>query len=567
MIKKYLRLLLVVAFLIVGAAACAPIEKAVPTEKASAEKPVPTEKASAEKPAEKPVLPPAVDKDTIVIAAIGVPNTLDPEHDVSDQFGVASVHATLVEYKYIQKPDGSYTIDISYGVQPMLAERWDVSDDELQYTFYLRKGVKSCYGNEISTDDVLFTWERHIAINAMGMVNSNLWNLKNINQIKKIDDLSFRITIPEPRPFVLSDLAIGHLSILDSKEVKKHITSDDPWAEKWVNNHDSGYGAYCVKELTAGQQLVLTPNPYWYEGSLPNKVVIYKAIPENTTRLQLLTSGDVDIALGLNPSQLEEARKNPQLKVIETDPSNLSLFLMWNNGMEPFNNVKVRQALSYAIPYEDIINTVFYGHATQGIGPYTPLNPEYDPEAHKSVTDLDKAKKLLAEAGYPNGFSTQIFCESNKQQTIDAAVLVASSFKKIGVDVTVEKLSPAVYGERQSNKTLPIGMWHDYVIVETAAFSTPLFWGDPDFILNIANYGKDGYDGFPYMETMHKALLSIDPKEQKALWKDLQRNIIDRAGAGFILYTPYQIAMNRQVEGFHWHPDNHVRARFLYWGK
>ncbi len=507
---------------------------------------------------------PAVDKDTIVVASVDVPSTLDPEHDVQDQVGVASVHATLVEYKYIKTPDGWFTLDKSYEVQPMLAERWEVSPDGKEYTFYLRKGVKSRYGNELDADDVLYTWERHIAVQAMGLVNTGLWGMKSMDQMQKIDQYTFKIMIPEPRPFVLQDLAIGHLAILDSDEVKKHATNDDPWAEDWVANHDSGFGPYWLEELTAGQQMVLVANPNWYEGPLPNKRIIYKAVPEAANRYQLLVNGDVDLALKLTPRQIEDLRKLQNLKVLDVDPSNLYIYLFWNNGKEPFNNVKVRQALSYAIPYEDIVNTIFFGHAKPGKSPLTDLNPDHDPSYWNFKTDLEKAKQLLADAGYPNGFKSEVYVNIAEPATVDIAVLIANTFKQIGVELEVKRVPEGVYGEGKNSKQWPMLIEKNYSIVDTAAFALPLFWG-PGSLLNWADYGADGYGDYPFWDNVQKALNSTDSAFQQQVWKDAQKNIVERAGAGFIVYLPDQYAMKKGLQGFTWHPDTYLRFRFLHW--
>lgn len=536
---------------------------AQPTPVPEQEEPISAEPTEVS-PEEEPAGGPAVDENTIVVASVDVPSTLDPEHDVQDQVGVASVHATLVEYVYVETPDGWYTIDKSYEVQPMLAEKWEVSSDGKEYTFFLRKGVKSRYGNELDVDDVLYTFDRHFAVQAMGLVNTGLWSLTSSDQLEKIDDYTFKITIPEPRPFVLQDLAIGHLAILDSDEVENHATSEDPWAEEWVANHDSGFGAYWLEELTPGQQMVLIANPDWYEGPLPHEKVIYKAVPEAANRFQLLLSGDVDIALKLSPRQLEDIRTDSNLKVIDVDPSNLYIYLFWNNGQEPFNDVKVREALSYAIPYEDIVNTIFYGYSKIGKSPLTSLNPDQDISAWNYNTDLEKATQLLAEAGYPDGFSSEVYVNIAEPATVDIAVLIANAFKQIGVDLEVKKVPEGVYGEGKNSKEWPMLVEKNYSIVDTAAFALPLFWG-PGSLLNWADYGADGYGEYPFWENIQAALNSTDVEFQKQVWKEAQQNIIERAGAGFVVDLPDQYAMKKGLQNFHWHPDTYLRFRFLGW--
>jgi peptide/nickel transport system substrate-binding protein len=554
------------------AACSAPAPAASPTTAPAAPKPTaaaaPTTAAAATAPAAPataaPASKPGVDARTIVAAAPETPSTFDPEHDVQDQVGVASVHATLVEYKYVDSPGGYRTIASDYSIQPMLAESFKASEDGTKYTFKLRQGVKSKYGNELTTDDVLYTFNRHFGAKAMGLVNASLWGLKEISQVNPLDKYGFEISIPEPRPYVLQDLAIGHLAILDSTETKKHQTTDDPHAEKWVANNDSGFGAYWVDELTPGQQAVLSANPTWFEGKLPNDKIIYKAVPEAANRLQLLQAGNIDIALNLTPQQLEQARTRPGLRVVDVD-SNLYVNLVMNNGLAPFDNPDVRRAVSYAIPYDDILKTVYFGRAKPSRSPLTNINPDYDGSFWTYNTDVAKAKQLLQSAGMANGFQSTLYVNLSAPDTVDTAVLLQSALKQVGIQLDVQKVPDGVYGEGKNSKKWPLMVEKNYSIVDTAAFALPLFWG-PGSLLNWSDFGKSGYGSYPFWDEVQAALRTTDASKAKQVWKDAQRTIVEQAGAGFIALPGFHVAMKQGIKGFTWHPDNYLRFRFLSWG-
>ena len=507
---------------------------------------------------------PAVDGDTLVVAAVDIPNTIDPEFDVQDQVGVASVHSTLVEYKYVDAEGGYRTVDTSYAVEPMLAEKFEASADGLTYSFTLRKGVKSKDGNELTTEDIKYTWERQFAVKSMGLVNSSLWGMTDINQLRIIDEYQFEITIAQPIPYVLQDMAIGHLAILDSKTVKANSTTKDPWGTKYVATNNAGFGPYYVEEMKPGQQMILVSNPDWYEGEPAIKKIIYKSVPDSANRLQLLLTGDVDVALGLSLQQLEEVRKHEELKVVDVLPSNLWVNMYLNNGIAPFDNVKVRQAISYAVPYDEIMSTVYYGKASPGRGPLSDFSPDYDPSAWAYDTDLDRAKALLKEAGFEQGIETTLYVNSGEPETLEIAVLVQSELKKIGVNISIEKVPSGVFGEGKNAKKWPMLIDKNYSIVDTAAFNLPLFWGEGS-LLNWADWGKSGYGDYPFWEQVQSVLHSNDPETQAKVWKEAQANVISEASAVFIAYPGYHLGMKKELEGFTWHPDNHLRFRFFEW--
>lgn len=235
-----------------------------------------------------------------------------------------------------------------------------------------------------------------------------------------------------------------------------------------------------------------------------------------------------------------------------------------NNGMEPFNNTKVRQAISYAIPYDDIVNTVFYGKAKPGKSPLSDLGPDYYPESWDYETNVSKAKELLAEAGYPDGFKSSITVNLGQPETIESAVLITSALKEIGIDIEINKVPAGVFGEGKNAKKWPMLIEKNYSIVDTAAFSLPLFWG-PGSLLNWSDWGEGGYGDYAFWDEVEEALYSNDPELQAKVWKEAQSNITEQAGAAFLVYPGYHIGMKEDLKGFTWHPDNHLRFRFFQW--
>jgi peptide/nickel transport system substrate-binding protein len=506
---------------------------------------------------------PAIDKKTLVVAAPDVPSTVDPDFDVQDQTAVANAHATLVEYKWVTSGNGYSTITSNYDVQPLLADSWSVSPDGKKYHFTLKPGVVSAFGNELTTDDIVYSWERRFAVKNMGLVNSNLWGFTDIKQLQVLDKYNFEINLPAPVPFVLQDLAIGHLSIFDSKQMKSQANAGDPWSTNWAAKNGSGFGPYVVERLEQGQQMVLTANPRWVGAKPTIGKVIYRAVPDGATRLQSLLQGDVDLALSLSPQQVENVRKSGAHQTLDI-PANIFLTLYMNNSLKPTDDPRVRQALSYAVPYQDILNTVYFGKAEQSRSPLSKLSADYDGSAWNYETNLDKARSLLSQAGLASGFSSTVYVDLLAQDTIDAAVLIQQSFRQIGVNLQVQKVPEAAYGAGKNAQKWPFLVERNYSIVDTGAFTLPLFWGKGS-ILNWGVWGGGGTGGYNWQQEVQNALHSTDQAMQRQAWKKAQQVIVEEAGAAFLALPGFHLTSKSSLKDFVYHPDNHLRFRHLTW--
>ena len=197
--------------------------------------------------------------------------------------------------------------------------------------------------------------------------------------------------------------------VVNSELAKKHATDKDPWALEWVGKNDAGGGAYIVENWTPGSQIAFKRFDDWKSGPLPFfKRVVDRQIASAGTRRALIEKGDADLSFNLPPKDFSELVKSDKLKVIGTPVDAELLYLDMNVTKPPFDNPKVRQAIAYAMPYDAILHNALYD---RGVGMYggkgDPTTTAW-PQPSPYVTDLAKAKALLVEAGYPDGFKTTL---------------------------------------------------------------------------------------------------------------------------------------------------------------
>ena len=352
-------------------------------------------------------------KDTLVIVSEMGPNGLDtmvPTANDHSRMVVWQAYDRLVSHGEKTLSDGTISYDAKV-VTPELAESWEASDDGKTYVFHLRKDASFHDGTPVTAKDVKWSFDRAIAAGGFPAVQMAAGSLVKPEQFSVIDDHTFKATFDQFNKLTMPDLVVPVPVIVNSELAKKHATPQDPWAFDWVSRNDCGGGAFKVESWSPGQQTVFTRFDDWKSGPLPKlKRVVYRQIASAGTRRALLEKGDVDMSVGLPPKDYAELAEQGKVKVIGVPVQNDLVFVDMNVKIPPFDNPKVRDAVSYAIPYKEIISSALYNRAKPMFGgdPSQPYPSATWPVPIKHGQDLEKAKKLLTEAGFPNGFKTTL---------------------------------------------------------------------------------------------------------------------------------------------------------------
>ena len=391
-------------------------------------------------------------------------NTLDPNVPGStrEAFAVSlSTYDRLVSFGRKQL-DGKWVFDLDK-ITGELAESYDVSPDGLKLTFHLRKDAKFQDGTPVTAEDVKWSLDRAVTAPVLGKAQLLTGSLTSADQFKVIDPSTFEVTLPKPDRLALPNLATIYPIIFNSKVAKANATSDDPWAIGWLKEHTAGSGAYVIESFKPGEQVIMKRNEAWNRGTPEKsaffKRVIVQTVPEAATRANLLERGDADITVDLQASDIQSLENKGTLKVISTPQYNAVTFISMNNTIPPFDNINVRRAVAYALPYDDMFKAALFGRGT-------PLfNAEWKdgkpttgafPFPQPVKLDLDKAKGYLKAAGMPDGFSTTFSFNVGQASTAEPmAALVKESLGKIGINIDIQKLPDAQMSTQINEKKLP----------------------------------------------------------------------------------------------------------------
>jgi peptide/nickel transport system substrate-binding protein len=398
--------------------------------------------------------------DTFIVVSEEGPSTLDihaatanvATHEIS-----WNVYDRLVTHARTKLPDGSFSYDYTK-FEPELAEKWEFAPDKSSITFTLRKDATFHDGTPVTAKDVKWSLERAIAVGGFPAIQMGASEMKAADQFTVIDDKTIKVSFPKPNKLELPNLAVPVAQIVNSELAKKHATAADPWAVEWVGRNDAGGGAYAVEAWKPGSEIAFKRFDAWKSGKAPAmQRVVVRQIASAGTRRALLEKGDADLSFNLPPKDFSELAKAGKLKVIGTPVDAELVYIDMNVTKPPFDNVKVRQAMAYAMPYEAILARAFYERGYGMYGAKGSVTTTAWPQPSPYVTDLDKAKKLLAEAGYPNGFKTTISYDVSTSTTREPIALLAQdNLKKIGVELTIEKVPGADWYTQLNKKSMPM---------------------------------------------------------------------------------------------------------------
>ena len=391
-------------------------------------------------------------------------NTLDPNvpGTTREAFAVSlSTYDRLVSFGRKQL-NGKWVFDLDK-ITGELAESYDISPDGLKLTFHLRKDARFQDGTPVTAEDVKWSLDRCVTAPVLGKAQLLTGSLTSADQFKVIDPLTFEVTLPKPDKLALPNLATVYPIIINSKVAKTNATADDPWAITWLKEHTAGSGAYVIESFKPGEQVIMKRNEAWNRGTADKsayfKRVIVQTVPEPATRANLVERGDADLTVDLQASDVQALEKKGTLKVISTPQYNAVTFISMNNTIPPFDNINVRRAIAYALPYDDMFNAALFGRGTPLFGASWPDGKPTTsafPFPQPIKLDLDKAKAYMKAAGMADGFSTSFSFNVGQASTAEPmAALVKESLGKIGIKVDIQKLPDAQMSTQINEKKLP----------------------------------------------------------------------------------------------------------------
>jgi peptide/nickel transport system substrate-binding protein len=434
---------------------------------------------------------------------------------------------------------------------PFLAKSMDVSSDGLTYTFHLTNAV-SAHGNKLTAEDVLWSFQRKYntptAI-AYGAGSPVLYDPDK--QIKVVDTHTVSFTIAragygEQLKALLSDL-IGE--VYDSKWLKQHATKSDPYAVKWSATHPNfGFGAYEVTQWNASSGATLEARKDFVLGEPKVKKIIVRVVPDSGARVTAVESGTADIAENVDPAASSQAESNSSVIVPKVADSNQYIEFPLVTNKAPFNNVKVRQAMAYAVPYDQIIKNVFHGLAVRnGSGFLDRKAPGYDGTGLPDYKfDVAKAKELLKEAGVTTPVKFALTVSASDSDMVNTAIQIQSAASAAGFDITINKVNQSQFNLQRSDHTSQAFILRDYAITMVPGYELTVYTAK-DSGNNFADWEyQPFYDAVAKGYTIQDAFSS----EAGKAWNAAEQIYITQSPIVFIGQTQPNVLLNKKVGGY-----------------
>lgn len=494
---------------------------------------------------------------SVTIAGVATPTTLDSEFvGGSPQSWEVSSNCYDSLFGYPTTVSGAEIRRDFRQTSGRLIDRAEPAADGVTWTLHLRRGVRDAGGDEMSAEDIRWSFERGFAINTATRYLSSLVNLTSASNVIVKDPYTIQVKLDSFSPIFERRFTLYYPNIYNAKVAKAHATAADPWAKEWLKTHCAGFGPYTVAAFEPGTQVVLRANPNYWEGKPPTETVVYRAIPESSNRLALLKRGDADIALALSPQELASLKSESSI-VIKQHPGNTVIPLYMNTKMPPFDSPAVRRALSHAVNYEAITRDIYLGYAQPIRSPIPTVFPDYDASAWPYTYDPQKAKRMLSEAGYPNGFGFKLTYAELTPGMRSVAIFVQSELQKIGVKMDLDLMSPATFQQLFRAHSREAYMYSIQAHVLDAGFAMQISFGK-GLPLNAANYESARAE-----ELFGQAQRTRDSQQRGRLLRDLQRVIVEDAPWLFLATEDYVVGLRGNVSGFGWYPDAGLKFWYL----
>jgi ABC-type transport system substrate-binding protein len=481
---------------------------------------------------------------TLVFGRSGDSVGLDPGRETDgESFYIAdNVYETLVAFK----PGSTEII-------PDLATSWDISSDGLTYTFHLRTGVKFHDGTPFNADAVVYSLGRQFKKDMPAYKNGpwQYWggmDMDNIvKDVVKVDANTVRITLKKQEVPFIANLAMNFAAIVSPTA-----------AEKWgadFKSHPVGTGPFRFVSWTKDDNIVLERNPdYWGQKAYLDRV-IFKVIPDPTARYLSLKKGEVDLIDFPSPQDIPAIKSDPNLKIVQQPGLNVG-YLALNVEKKPFDSKLVRQAMNYAINKQEIIDAVYGALGTPAKNPIPPTMWSYNDDIKAYPYDPDMAKKLLAQAGYPNGFATDLWAmpvsRPYNPNAKKVAEIMQAQLAKVGITASIVSYEWGTYldkTEHGEHQTAMLGWTGDN--------------GDPDnflFVLlsipatqipaqNISFWKNEQFE-----QLIEKAKVTPNQATRTELYKQAQVIFHEEAPWVPIAHSIVVEPMKKTVEGFVLYP-------------
>ena len=492
----------------------------------------------------------------IVIASDSDINDLDPQNFKSDSSyaAVENLYDGLFDLEAQPATDGTWRSSAENVVGEII-ESYEFSEDERVLTLHVRPGVRFSDGTPCLASSIHFTLERALLGPGYLSLIMDMLGVTTPEQIRLLDDHTLELRLPHRNPLLWYLLPLNSFSVMDPAATKSHATPDDPWASDWYRDHALGTGPYTWGLCEPGEEYHFEPNPlYWQPELVGNDGVLLRIVPSADARMVALQRGEVDVALGLEPRHLAQCGDDPKLRVLSF-PSTYCKVMSLNTTYPPFDDVRVRQAVCYAIPYEQLRGQAMGDYCQPLLSPIPLGMPSHDGSVWKYDTNPQRARQLLADAGYSDGFTARLVTQKLRPDEVGAAQVVQRALQPLGVQVEIVKLSEVEYFAHL--KEFPLAMFQTFSWVNDPIYhlKANLEGGTGK---NLANYNNPRVN-----ELIEQGLYEVDSERRSEMSREAQRIIAEEVPWALLYQPHYTVVSSAETRGYAAYPDMIPRYRFL----
>lgn len=438
-------------------------------------------------------------------------------------------------------------------VKPALATDWEVSDDNLEWTFQLRNDVTFHDGNDFTAEDVVFNFERWTTSSEFFyygyMFGATEDNMKGIiDKVEATDDYEVKITLSEPNAPFLQTLAMPPFGIASPEAVEE---SGDDYFKNPV-----GTGPFVFEEWIPDDSITVSKNEDYFGEVAKVDQVVFRVIPDNGARFMELQAGSIDLMNGLNPQDIQTAESDEDLQIIRRPSMNVAYMALNTDKEGPMSEKLVRQAINLAIDKEQLI-TLYEGIGKAAVNPIPPSLWGYNDEIKDYDYDVDEAKKLLAEAGYADGFDITLYTFANPRDYMPQPKVTAQAIQEMlkEVNINVE----IVENDWDSHLTATENAEHDMAFLGWTGDN-----GDPDNFFYVlldkdnTKVGSAGNVAFYKSDAVHDlfkdAQMEMDQDKRTEYYMEAQEIIHDDAPWVPIAHTTPPLAGKKGITDYLPHP-------------
>ncbi|MBN1318744.1 MAG: ABC transporter substrate-binding protein [Anaerolineales bacterium] len=494
---------------------------------------------------------------TLVVAIEGDIETLDPDFSRYPTANMANLNVYEQFFRYGRRDTGNgYLVTDVTEIEGAAIESWDISDDRMTAILHVRQGVKfHNTGNPMTADDIIFWYEK--GRTTLSGIEWNL-NMANIESMEKVGDYDVQVNFSQPLFLFFMLGRDNNWGVVDSVEAKKHATDDDPFATEWLAKNYAGSGEYWVESWDPGVQMVLRANEDYWAGKAYFDRVILRVIPDSSNRALLLSRGEVDIAFGLSPDQIDQIRDVEGVNAMSI-PSRTKVVVRLNCSIPPFDNVLVRQAAAYLVPYDVILNDIYRGRARPMHSVLTKDDEYVNESFWEYEYNPEKAKELLAEAGLPDGFEFDLNIKEGEEISSILAVTLQTAFKEAGVTVNIKQLTNAIWSEQQADGTHQATLWG------TGSLG---YINDPWYVIRSYKTGvvtnRQRFSNPRIDELYDELQVEFDPVKRQVLADEFQKIIVTESPVLFLANIPIEYNIRSDIGGFVFMQDSLLWFYNLY---